>query len=105
MVNEHGSELRTREEIEKLKRDWLADGVWDIEDTEGFQAHREELLAFSRETEARCLREAQERAAADVARWRRRAEALGCTASLVQVIEGLERRVAALREKVEGRGT
>ncbi|QIC46214.1 hypothetical protein GAG94_03185 [Lysinibacillus sphaericus] len=33
-------------ELEKLKSDWLADPIWDIEETEGFEEHKEELLAF-----------------------------------------------------------
>lgn len=44
--------MPTREEVEKLKREWLQDAVWDIEDTEGFEEHKEELLAFRLETEA-----------------------------------------------------
>lgn len=36
---------------EKLKRDWLSDSSWDIEDTEGFEDHREELLAWRQEHE------------------------------------------------------
>lgn len=37
---------KTLEDIEKLKADWLRDSCWDIEDTEGFEAHKEDLLAF-----------------------------------------------------------
>jgi hypothetical protein len=43
---------KTREEIERLKADWEADPCWDIEDTEGFEEHREELLAFADEKRA-----------------------------------------------------
>src|SRR6185436_19521180 len=38
---------KTREEIEKLKKDWASDPIWDLEDTEGFEAHRDELKEFS----------------------------------------------------------
>ena len=44
---------RTPEEIQKLKDNWLADDCWNIEDTEGFEAHREELLAWRKEHEAK----------------------------------------------------
>ena len=37
---------KTRTEIEDLKRGWLKDPCWDIEETEGFEAHREELELF-----------------------------------------------------------
>jgi len=42
---------KSTEEIEKLKRNWLADPCWDIETTEGFEDHVEELLNFRRSTE------------------------------------------------------
>ena len=42
----------TPQEIEKLKNNWLKDPCWDIEDSEGFEAYREELLAFRLEQEA-----------------------------------------------------
>lgn len=38
--------MATRDEIEKLKESWLKDPHWEIEDTEGFEEHREELLAY-----------------------------------------------------------
>jgi hypothetical protein len=34
---------RTLEEIETLKASWLSDGCWDIEETEGFEYHYQEL--------------------------------------------------------------
>ena len=38
--------MATNEEIENLKASWAADPCWDIEDTEGFQAHRAELRRY-----------------------------------------------------------
>lgn len=43
--------MKTREEVEKLKQDWLADGCWDIEKTEGFEDYTDELLKFRRKME------------------------------------------------------
>jgi hypothetical protein len=37
---------KTREEIEQLKKSWAADPIWDIEDSEGFEEHRDELAKF-----------------------------------------------------------
>lgn len=37
---------KTKEQIEKLKEDWLSDPCWDISNTEGFEDHYEELKAF-----------------------------------------------------------
>jgi hypothetical protein len=41
--------MKTREQVEALKKQWLTDGAWDIENTPGFEEYREELLAFRRE--------------------------------------------------------
>lgn len=38
--------MATKEELEKLKRNWTADPCWDLETTEGFEEHRQELLDF-----------------------------------------------------------
>ncbi len=43
---------KTPEEIEKLKASWRRDPCWDIEDTEGFEDHQEELLAYRKQVEA-----------------------------------------------------
>ena len=37
---------QTEQSIADLKRGWLLDPHWDIEDTEGFEDHRDELKAF-----------------------------------------------------------
>lgn len=37
---------KTREKIENLKRDWSSDPCWDLEKTEGFEEHTEELLEY-----------------------------------------------------------
>lgn len=41
--------MKTPEEVEELKKQWRHDPIWDIEDTEGFEAHRQELLEFHEE--------------------------------------------------------
>ena len=43
----------TYENVEKLKQQWLEDPCWDIEDSEGFEAYRDELLEFRLEQEKR----------------------------------------------------
>jgi hypothetical protein len=37
---------KTQDEIYELKRSWALDPCWDIEDTEGFENYKEDLLAF-----------------------------------------------------------
>jgi hypothetical protein len=44
-------EIRTEEELQLLKNNWLQDGSWDIENTEGFEAHHDQLLAWRQEQE------------------------------------------------------
>ncbi|MFA5937400.1 MAG: hypothetical protein WC822_06020 [Candidatus Paceibacterota bacterium] len=43
--------MKTRAEVEALKHNWLNDGCWDIEDTEGFEDYKEELKEFRLITE------------------------------------------------------
>ncbi len=38
--------MRTKEDIEDLKRNWQIDPCWDIEETEGFEDHKLELQNF-----------------------------------------------------------
>ncbi len=38
--------MKTEEEVHYLKANWQADPIWNIEETEGFEEHRAELLAF-----------------------------------------------------------
>ena len=45
--------IPTRAQVEDLKSQWLFDGCWDIEDTEGYELYRDELLAFRLEAEAK----------------------------------------------------
>lgn len=51
---------KTPEEIEDLKRRWLSDPCWDIENTSGFEAHVEELKAYRLDIEARNKAHAEE---------------------------------------------
>jgi hypothetical protein len=38
--------MKTREEVETLKADWLRDGCWDLHTTEGFEEYGAELKEF-----------------------------------------------------------
>jgi len=53
--------MKTPQEIEKLKNDWIYDPCWDIEDTDGFEDHREELLAFAEKQRAQWKEKNHER--------------------------------------------
>ncbi len=38
--------MKTREEVEALKKEWEHDPCWDIEGTEGFEEYYSELLEY-----------------------------------------------------------
>lgn len=58
---------RTRSAIGELKAEWKRDGgEWDLEDAPGWEAHRDELLAFRKETEAAWEAEAKREHEADI---------------------------------------
>jgi len=50
-VSFHIPAARTAVELDELKRSWNEDPCWDIEETEGFEAHRSELLNYRLERE------------------------------------------------------
>lgn len=85
--------MKTREEIEELKRQWKNDPCWDIEDSEGFEQHRPELMDYRFMMEEHWNRKEMER------KWAR-ADLLGCSPALLQYIEGLEGRLETLESKV-----
>ena len=45
--------MKTQDEVEALKANWINEPSWDIEETEGFEGHRAELVAFRQEWEAK----------------------------------------------------
>lgn len=46
------AQIRTTEELNQLKENWLKDPCWDIETTTGYEAHAEELKEFRLRVEA-----------------------------------------------------
>jgi hypothetical protein len=55
--------MTTKDEVEKLKAGWVDDPCLDIEETEGFEDVREELLQFRKEFEAESLARREEQIA------------------------------------------
>lgn len=88
---------QTAEAIENLKRDWLSDPCFDLEDTDGFEDYRTELLTFRREIEE--LRKVERRV-----HLQQKSESLGCPGNLLlaEHVEGIEQRLARLEAKVLG---
>lgn len=89
--------MATRDQIEKLKQGWASDPCWDIETTEGFEDHQEELTAFRAEKEAEWSEQRQKRLA-------ELAEDLGCPGNLklAEHFEALKYRMEILEGNVHG---
>ena len=90
----------TKEDVEILKADWEADPIWDLEGTEGFEAYRDELKAFSdtKKAEWEARREQQERKRiADIGQ---KADEMGCSFGVAQYIANLEGRIKHLERQV-----
>lgn len=85
--------MKTISEIEELKSQWEADGTWDIEDTEGFEDHYDELLAYRHK---RILEWRQK----EIQKTKDKAAELGCpdNLKLAEYVMRLEQRI----EKLEG---
>jgi hypothetical protein len=86
--------MATRDEIEQLKAAWDYDPCWDLDATEGFEEHAEELRQYQamRERETTQRREKQ---IAD------RAKKLQCSRELASSIERLEWQIEALQSKLD----
>lgn len=89
-----GQGLRTNDEITELKLNWSEDPCWDIENTEGFEAHYAELLAWRVKTEA-------ESSAIELDRQLARANELKIDVHVLKIIETLEARITELEDKIE----
>jgi hypothetical protein len=86
--------MKTRAEVDELKAQWLADPVWDLEETPGFEAHRQELLAWRAREEAEMECRHRERL-------EHKAEWMGVPGNLklAEYIERLEHRLAILERR------
>ncbi len=81
--------------IDELKYQWERDPIWDIEDTEGFEEHHDELLAFRLQKEQE-WRDDSERLL------REKAERLGIpdNLTLARYIETLEYNLIRLEQRI-----
>lgn len=85
---------KTRQEINDLKHGWNADPCWDIEDTEGFENHKDELLIHRLKMEKQ-WNEAYNREMQDYA------SKIGTgSIKLAQHIMSLEQKIEKLEERL-----
>ena len=59
-------DARTFEDVKRLKNDWEKDPIFDLEETEGFEAHRDELLRHRIEKQRQWADEAEEARQAEI---------------------------------------
>lgn len=88
--------MKTPAEIEELKRQWREDPCWDIETTEGFEDHFEELAKYHIDMAAMWKFEAEERAKA-------RAIEIGTPDNpiLTETIVRMQNMIESLMERVK----
>lgn len=87
---------RTLGEIEDLKAQWESDPHWDIEDTDGFEDHREELQTFHQQKKLEWQEQAKQRV-------RDKAAELGCpdNLKLARYVMDLEYHIDRLGARLE----
>lgn len=86
---------KSKEEIQGLKDAWRNDPIWDIEESEGFEAHKKELLEYRKKWEGIWEEKRFKFLKA-------KGEKMGVTENLelVAYIDFLERRISDLESKI-----
>jgi len=78
--------MKTHTEIIELKRQWENDPCWDIETTEGFEDHKQELL------EHRVMKE-YEWKLKEEERLEPKARKMGCSIQMIKWMETIEKKI------------
>lgn len=98
MANEkHGQ--RTEEELTELRQSWKNDPCWDIESTEGFEAHRDELKAFSDQCNSEWRLQAERRKEKEEKMLNEELEAIG-NIGLLRMIKSLKTRLDTAENRI-----
>ena len=92
-VSFHIPAKRSAEDISQLKAQWNNDPCWDIEETEGFEAHRAELLNYRLEQEKLSRAKYERELMIDAERY-----GIPDNLKLAKYIQSLEIRLAKLEE-------
>jgi hypothetical protein len=81
--------MKTKAEIDDLKAQWKADPCWDIDCTEGYEDHQQDLAEFQRAYyNMQALKEAE--------RVTVKCHELGCSPALLKYIEFMEYKIRKL---------
>lgn len=82
---------KTTQEINDLKAGWKKDPCWDIEDTEGFEDIKTELLEYR-------LKAERDWTESERTRLEEKAGKLQCSIEIVKYVEWLEYKIDKLRQ-------
>jgi hypothetical protein len=85
---------KTFYDVKQLKENWRGDPTWPIEDTLGFEDHKQELKAYRLEMQALWLKKETDRLL-------KRALQLCCSVELVKYIEVMEYRLGRVELQLE----
>jgi hypothetical protein len=85
--------MKTREEIEFLKSNWMNDPCWDIENTEGFEEYSNELLKFRMMMETKWKSEYSDMI-------RTIANKYDCSEKLAEYIYNLEMKLQKIQNRI-----
>jgi polyhydroxyalkanoate synthesis regulator phasin len=86
--------MKTREEVDALKANWLEDPCWDLYTTEGFEEYHEELGRFQAVKEAEWEVEREQEL-------QKYADELGTdNLKLAEYVRRLERRIDNLEDRL-----
>lgn len=86
---------KSEAEIEALKRNWHYDPIWDIEETEGFEDHKEELKAYREQVSAEYEQKEHTRLSEKAAMF-----GIPGKIELVRYIETLEFKIDRIQESI-----
>lgn len=86
--------MKTKKEVEQLKREWEKNPSWDLEETEGFEEYHDELARFAHMV-------SMEREVERLEIGAREREMFGCTDRLLQRIKHMESRLTSLEKRVQ----
>ena len=85
--------MKTQEQVTMLIHNWLSDPCWNIEDTEGFEEHYEDLKAYRLGMEATWSRIRYNEID-------QKATELRCSFELAEHLFALEQRVSQLKDEI-----
>lgn len=88
--------MKTKEQVEKLKQNWIKDPCWDIYESKGFEDYRDELFKYQQRIE-----KAQEELHLEKLNYKANELGISGNIRLAQYIINLETRISNLTDNIE----